>query len=121
LEHIPEPILAIKEFSRILKNNGKLFLSAPLGSGLHQLPYHYYGGFTPEFYKKFLPEYGFEIISIEPNCGFFKHLAQELWRAYFIAKNEELLKLIPWLSQKDSENLIKEFTVGFHVEAKKIK
>jgi ubiquinone/menaquinone biosynthesis C-methylase UbiE len=69
LEHVPEPISAIKEFNRILKLGGYLFLSAPLGADLHQQPYHYYGGFTPHFYRKFLPEYGFEILKIEPNGG----------------------------------------------------
>jgi len=38
LEYVPEPILAIREFSRVLKVGGSLFLSAPLGSGLHQQP-----------------------------------------------------------------------------------
>ena len=121
LEHVPKPILVIKELSRILKLGGQLLLSAPLGSGLHQQPYHYYGGFTPNFYKKFLPEFGVEIISIKPNCGFFKHLAQELWRAHLITKDGKFLEMIPWLDELDKGNLIEEFTVGFHIEAKKIK
>ncbi len=120
LEHVPEPILVIKELSRILKPGGQLLLSAPLGAGLHQQPHHYYGGFTPNFYKKFMPEFGFEIISIEPNCGFFKHLLQEAWRAYLITKDTKFLELIPYLDKLDKENLIEEFTVGFHIKAKKL-
>jgi len=54
LEHIPESILAVREFNNILKVGRYLFISAPLGSGQHQQPYHYYGGFTPHFYRKFL-------------------------------------------------------------------
>jgi len=120
LEHVPEPILVLKEFSRILKPEGQLLLSAPLGAGLHQQPHHYYGGFTPSFYKKFLPQFGFEIISIEPNCGFFKHLAQESCRAYTLTQQTKFLELIPYLDELDKENLIEEFTVGFHVKAKKL-
>ena len=39
LEHVPEPIKVIKEFSRILRKNGKMFITAPLGCGIHQEPY----------------------------------------------------------------------------------
>jgi ubiquinone/menaquinone biosynthesis C-methylase UbiE len=35
LEHLPEPLLAIKEFSRLLKPNGHLLLTAPFCSLTH--------------------------------------------------------------------------------------
>lgn len=76
-EHLPEPIRAIQEFSRLLKPDGILALSAPLRSRLHQEPFHFYGGFTPHWYKKFLPEQGFEILEISCSGGFFSHFAQE--------------------------------------------
>src|SRR5262245_38292614 len=38
LEHVPEPIQAVKELARILKPDGKLLLTAPLGAFLHQEP-----------------------------------------------------------------------------------
>ena len=50
LEHVTEPIKAIQEFARILKPRGRLFLTAPLGSGIHMPPYHFYGGFSPYWY-----------------------------------------------------------------------
>jgi len=80
LEHVPEPIRAVQEFARVLKAGGKLLLTAPLGSGLHQEPYHFYGGYTPRWYHKFLKEADFENITIEPNVGFFKHYGQESLR-----------------------------------------
>jgi SAM-dependent methyltransferase len=45
LEHVPDPIAVVRELARILKPGGRLLLSAPLG--LHQEPYHLYGGYTP--------------------------------------------------------------------------
>lgn len=71
IEHVPYPISVIKEFSRILKPNGVLLLTAPLQSGLHQEPYHFYGGFTKYWYEKFLSENSFGSIEITPNGGLF--------------------------------------------------
>ena len=61
-EHIPEPLLAIKEFARLLKVNGILIITAPFCSLTHFSPYHFYTGYNRYFYEKFLPEYGFEIM-----------------------------------------------------------
>jgi len=77
LEHVPEPIKALHEFGRIVRRGGKLLLTAPLRSRLHQEPYHFYAGYTPHWYHKFLPEAGFKIESTEPNRGFFSHFGQE--------------------------------------------
>lgn len=67
IEHIPDPISAIKEISRILKPGGTLLITAPLQSGLHQEPYHFYGGYTKYWYQKFLKENDFSELNIEPN------------------------------------------------------
>lgn len=71
IEHVPDPISAIKEISRILKPGGVLLISAPLQSGLHQEPYHFYGGFTKYWYKKFLTENNFSEITIDPNGSLY--------------------------------------------------
>ena len=76
LEHHPEPITVVKELARILEPGGKLILTAPLGSGIHQEPYHYYGGYTPWWYERFLGAAGFKDISIEPNEGSLRFFGQ---------------------------------------------
>jgi len=80
LEHVPEPILALGEMARLLRVGGRLLLSAPLGSNLHQEPYHFYGGYTPYWYQKFLPECGLCLESLKPNRGFFSWFGQEAQR-----------------------------------------
>lgn len=40
-EHIPEPVKAVKEFSRILKPGGILILTAPFCSLTHFAPYYF--------------------------------------------------------------------------------
>jgi len=137
LEHVPEPIRIIQEASRILKTGGKFFISAPLGSGLHQEPYHFYGGFTPHFYTRFLSLAGFDIVSIESNGKFFRLLMQEIRRAVVILQKKHhyprwhparwILRIAgtvyvaEWLSRLDDDLPVNEFTVGYHVEAVKVR
>jgi len=136
LEHVQEPIDVLREISRILRDDGVAFISAPLGSGLHQQPHHYYGGFTPSFFWHFFTELGFEVISIEPNGHFFRLLLQELhrgidivtsrtnlspwWPAYWFVRAAQSKAAAKWLSDLDDEIPISEFTVGYHVEARKL-
>lgn len=76
LEHHPEPIQVVCELARIMRPGGTLILTAPLGSGIHQEPYHFYGGYTPWWYERFLTAAGFEEITIEPNEGSLRFLAR---------------------------------------------
>lgn len=96
LEHVPDPIAVIREIARILKPGGKLILTAPLGSGIHQEPHHYFGGFTPYWYQRFLVESGFRNILVEPNSGSMKFFSQEALR--FLLSTSPFTKLPPWVS-----------------------
>lgn len=83
LEHVPRPDLALQEFVRILRPGGQLLLTAPMRSGIHMAPYHFYGGFTRYWYEHFLPMHGFEIRRIEENGKFFRYyggLSQQFLR-----------------------------------------
>lgn len=134
LEHVPEPIEALREMARILKPGGRIFVTAPLGSGLHQMPYHYYSGYTPEWYKHFFPKFGLKVKEITPNGGFFKLLAQECARVawtlpqhqHLHGNNVEFIRNLfhEWLPRYlfalDEQCFIDQFTVGYHVEAEKL-
>jgi 2-polyprenyl-3-methyl-5-hydroxy-6-metoxy-1,4-benzoquinol methylase len=50
-EHLPNPIAAIKEFSRLIKDDGFLILTAPFCSLTHFAPYHFYTGFNRFFLR----------------------------------------------------------------------
>ncbi len=132
LEHVPDPVATVQELARLVKPGGKLLLSAPLGAGLHQEPFHFYGGFTPHFYNKYLGELGFDIEEILPLGGLFQHVAQECHRVGQILDSKaspdtlerSLIEgFINWfphiLSDLDERYFISEFTVGYVVSAKK--
>jgi ubiquinone/menaquinone biosynthesis C-methylase UbiE len=80
LEHLPDPLLALREFSRLLKRGGELILTAPFCSLTHFAPYHFSSGFSRYFYRTQLPACGFEITELVENGNYFEYLAQELRR-----------------------------------------
>lgn len=86
LEHLPDPIKAIKEFMRLLKPNGKLILTAPFASLVHFAPYYYYSGFSRYWYEYHLGRYGFQIEEIVPNGDWFACCQQELMRLGSMAR-----------------------------------
>lgn len=136
LEHIPNPIAAIGEFSRILKPRGKLILTAPFCSLTHMAPYYYSNGFSEYWYREIMSQHGFEIEKIEYNGNYFEYFAQELRRVKSMkdgyTKPPKLFSLLflifyyPFLNiglfgiqvmskySKDSERLL---CLGLHVTA----
>ncbi len=139
LEHVREPNKVVQEMARILKPGGRLILTAPLGSGIHQEPYHYYGGYTPYWYQDFLGAAGFSQIKVEANAGSFKFYGQEsirfvrttspfklgmpllmelLWIPLWLLCVPLLALVIPLLCHfLDRFDRERRFTVGYHVTA----
>jgi len=132
LEHVPNPISALQELCRVTCEGGRLFISAPLGSGVHQEPYHFFGGVSPYFYEKYLSDFGCEVVEIKPIGGLLRHVAQEVHRAARTMDNmggpmtvERRYLMMDWLprllSEMDDKYFVEQFTVGYLVEARKRK
>ena len=132
LEHLPDPVQAVKEFSRLIKPKGHLILTAPFCSLTHFSPYHFSTGFNKHWYKIHLAAYGFKIIDISPNGNFFEYLAQEIYRIPSVSKRYSddkpgliericifvILRMLSRFSQKghESSDLL---CFGYHVLARK--
>lgn len=131
-EHLPEPIRAIEEFSRLLHSGGQLIITAPFCSLTHFAPYHFYTGFNRYFYETHLPANGFEIVELKENGNFFEYLAQELRRIPSVAQRygkdrpgrfevfaiRTVLKMLARFSRQD-EGSAEILHFGCHVRAVK--
>jgi SAM-dependent methyltransferase len=86
LEHVPDPVLAVKEFSRLLKSGGTLILTAPFCSLTHFAPFHFSSGFNRYWYEHHLAAHGFEVVEMSSNGNWFHYVAQELWRLPYMGR-----------------------------------
>jgi len=132
LEHVPNPVMALSEFNRLLKKGGLLIVTAPFCSLTHFSPYHYSTGFNCYFYELHLDQLGFEGIEISHNGNYFEYIGQEVRRVASVADRytplrirwveklavKVLLRALNRFSKKDrgSEELL---CYGYHVMAKK--
>ncbi|MCM1038086.1 MAG: class I SAM-dependent methyltransferase [Ruminococcus sp.] len=87
LEHLKDPILALKEFARIIKSGGKMLLTAPFCSLTHMAPYYFSNGFSEFWYLENLKDYGFTVEEIVPYGNYFAWIGQELYRVNEMVKN----------------------------------
>lgn len=138
IEHLPKPIDAIKEFSRVLNNDGQLILTAPFNSLTHYAPHYYYNGFSKYWYERILAENGFEIVEMKMVGNYFQYLSGEVYRVINVARRYTslpiflllplmlpiqvlfllVLKLVSKFDNGDKSSEL--LTTGIHIVAKKV-
>ena len=122
-EHIPHPIATIKEFSRLLKQDGKLILTAPSNCLRHMDPYFFYSGLTDRWYEKFLGENGLKVESITAVGDYYSWLMVEMARTAtshsIIAKLALAPAFLYFCGKKKTQTSVDTLCMGYHVVATK--
>lgn len=132
LEHIPDAVLALKEFARLLKPGGILILTAPFACLTHFAPYFYATGFSRHWYEYHLGKTGFEVIKLNANGNWYDCLLGEIRRIPYISRKYSsaflgyiaLLLELPLIAvlrilQRSDRGSKELMTGGWHVIAKK--
>jgi len=133
LEHVPDPIKALKELVRLLHSSGYLITTAPFNSLTHFAPFFFYTGYSEYFYNYWLTEMGLKIIDIQVNGNYFEYLAQELNRLPKVARKYASQKFT-WIERIASKVIVGSLSrfsskdsgssellnFGFHVLAQKL-
>jgi SAM-dependent methyltransferase len=77
LEHVPEPAQVLREFHRVLKPGGSLWLSAPLFYEEHNAPYDFFR-YTRYGFTHLLQGAGFELVDLRWLEGYCATLSHQL-------------------------------------------
>lgn len=77
LEHVYDPITAVKELKRVLRPGGTIIITAPFRSYTHFSPHHYCDGFNRYFFNTHFSD--FETVELRANGSFFDSFAEQIW------------------------------------------
>lgn len=106
LEHISEPLIALKECKRVLKNDGRLIMSVPFLIKVHQAPYDFLR-YTEFMLERLLFESGFKEVIIEKIGNIFDVEMQVSGSLYKYVSS-------PTVTQKGAARIINAFLYRLH-------
>ena len=80
LEHVADPIAVLHKISEVVLPNGKVIITVPMLSLVHQAPYFFSAGLSTYWFKKWAPVFGLQIDEMIVSGNFADLLDQEISR-----------------------------------------
>lgn len=90
LEHLYDPIKCLRNIYKHMKKGGILYFNVPANNIPHEVPFHYYTGFTPVGIGVMVKTAGFKILHIGQwgNLEYLKQMHSTLsWPDYIYSSN----------------------------------
>lgn len=124
LEHVPYPVDAIRELSRVTKIGGTLILTFPSNCLRHFDPFFFTSGFSDRWAEEVLPKFNFKVDSISPVGDYYRWMAVETLRTMKNHSPLAAITLLPsfiyyWNKQPTAVS-IDTLCMGYHVVAHKV-
>lgn len=83
LEHVPDPVGAIRKLACLLKPNGLVIVTVPLTSLMHQAPYWFSSGLSPFWFDYWARKVGLRTVELTVFGDYADFFAQEAHRAFW--------------------------------------
>jgi hypothetical protein len=80
LEHVPDPVAALRKMSELCQVNGYIIITCPFLSLMHQAPYWFSSGLSPYWIKHWSREFNLEVIKVEVCGDYVDLMIQEIVR-----------------------------------------
>ena len=80
LEHVEDPITVLRKISELVRPNGKIIITVPMLSLVHQAPHYYSSGLSIFWFEKWAPRVGLQIDELVISGDYADMLDQEISR-----------------------------------------
>lgn len=101
LEHVPDPVAALRHITTLIKPRGQIIITVPLLSLMHQAPFWFSAGLSPFWFRYWSNELNLDIVQMKISGDYLDLMSQEIERTFsFLPSKVNIGKLIGLLASK---------------------